>query len=248
MPWLAILAAVDVALLAHAAKTDRFNPWGYIILMVPGVGAAVYVAFEVLPEYFGTHEGAKVRRSLEKKLSPDRDYHARRDDFANASTVANRMALAAECMATRRFDEALLHYRVLKATDHASEPMFWIGAAKALQGLDKPVEALRELDALKERWPDYQSQEGHLLYARLLETSGRHEEALGEYETLAGYYSGAEPRARRADLLLRLGRPEGARRDAELLLSAMRRSPSNVQRAQREWIAMAQKVFDAATR
>lgn len=245
MPIIAIITIFSVTLLAHAAKTGRFSPWGYIILFAPGLGGIVYLLFEVLPEFFGSYRGQKLGADVKRKLSPDRNYHALRDEMAIAPTIANRAALARECLATRRFDEALVHYRVLKASDSYAEPQYWIGAARALQGLETPAPALRELDELKQRWPDYHSQEGHLLYARLLEASGRHDEALAEYEALANYYAGAEPRARRADLLLRLGRPTSARRDAELLLATLHRSPSHVQRAQREWIDMAKKVMAA---
>jgi hypothetical protein len=243
-----LLAGFDLALLVHAAKTDRFMPWGYVILMVPGVGGLVYIAFEILPEFLGTAQGQRARARAVKAISPNKDYLRLRDDLSLSDTMANRLALARECLATGRLDEALLHFRVLQSKDQFAEPSVWIACAETLQCLGKPAEALAELDALKARWPDFQSQSGHLLYAILLEESGRLDEALHEYAELSGYFPGAEPRARRADLLSRTGRSAAAQHEAEQLLTWMRRSPKQVRREQRQWIDLAQKIVSAARR
>ena len=34
-----VLVAIDATLVVHAAKTGRFSPWAYIILMIPIAGA-----------------------------------------------------------------------------------------------------------------------------------------------------------------------------------------------------------------
>ena len=52
----ALLLAIDVALVFHASKTGRAQPWCYIILMVPGVGALAYVVVELVPEWLGTYQ------------------------------------------------------------------------------------------------------------------------------------------------------------------------------------------------
>jgi hypothetical protein len=35
MPLAIVLMVIDVAFVVHAAKTGRFNPWGYLILFCP---------------------------------------------------------------------------------------------------------------------------------------------------------------------------------------------------------------------
>ena len=243
VPVFAILGLFNILLLVHAAKTGRFSPWGWIILAMPGVGGAVYMLFELLPEFMGTYKGQKLRMQLDKAISPDKTYDALRDAMAIAPTIANREMLAAECLERSRFDEALVHYRVLKANDAFAEPKYWLGAARALQGLGEPAQGLNELDALKTRWPDFQSQSGHLLYARLLEEAGRLDAALGEYKSLAGYYPGAEPRVRQAELLRRLGRDREAREEAQEMLTLIRRAPAHVRSAQRDWMRRAEAIL-----
>ena len=57
MPFAIILMAINVAFVIHAAKTGRFSPWGYIIFLLPGVGAVAYVLVEPIPEWMGTQAG-----------------------------------------------------------------------------------------------------------------------------------------------------------------------------------------------
>jgi hypothetical protein len=54
MPIILVLTLINIVLVVHAAKSGRFSPWGYIILMMPGIGAIAYVAMELIPAWFGT--------------------------------------------------------------------------------------------------------------------------------------------------------------------------------------------------
>ena len=65
-----------------------------------------------------------------------------------------------------------------------SEPAYALGKAQAQFGLNRPADALATLDDLKAQWPDFESAEGHLLYARSLAEVGRIDEALDEYHAL----------------------------------------------------------------
>jgi hypothetical protein len=93
------------------------------------------------------------------------------------------------------------------------------------------------------QFPDYQSAEGHLLYARALEEGGRTEEALIEFEALSHYYAGAEPRVRYGFLLRKLGRESEAKQVLADVLKQLRRAPKHVRKVQAEWIALAEKAL-----
>jgi hypothetical protein len=98
---------------------------------------------------------------------------------------------------------------------------------------------------LRKRWPDYQSSEGHLLYARALEASERHEEALEEYQALGAYYPGAEPRVRHGLLLKLLGRTQEAQRMFSDVVTQLRRAPRHARKLQAEWMAIAERELRA---
>ncbi len=231
-----ILLLIEVVLIVHAAKTGRFMPWGLIILLLPGIGSLVYVVVELVPEWFSSAQGQRARGRLVSTLDPGKRYRQITDQLEVTDTIANRSALAEECLALGRFDEALRHYEHILSLPMGDDAIYALGKARAQFGLGDPREAVATLDDLRTRWPDYQSAEAHLLYARALEEPGRTQDALAEYQALANYYPGAEARVRKA------GRQSEAKSVLTEVLAQLKRAPKYVQRAQAEWIARAEKA------
>src|SRR5260370_20029854 len=108
------------------------------------------------------------------------------------------------------------------------EPVYALGKAQAQFDRNRPTDALATLDDLQKRWPDFESAEGHLLYARALTEAGRVNEALEEYSALIAYSPGAEARVRYGLLLRTVGRPAGGKAVFNELLRQMRRAPKHV--------------------
>jgi hypothetical protein len=115
MPFGIVLLLINVGLIVHAAKTGRFWPWGYIILFIPGFGALAYVLVELLPEWFGSVQGQKARRHVVNTLDPSKRYRALTEQLEVADTIANRAALAEECLELGKFTEAEYHYERILA-------------------------------------------------------------------------------------------------------------------------------------
>jgi hypothetical protein len=245
MPIAIVLFLIDVSLIVHAAKTGRFSPWAYLIVLLPGVGAVAYVLVELLPEWFGSAQGQKTRQRVINTLDPEKQYRKLADDLAITDTIANRVDLAEECLLLGKFAEALAHYENALSRPMGDEPNYALGKARAEFGLRRPQDALATLDQLRERWPDYQSADGHLLYARALEESGRANEALDEYRALIDYFPGAEARVRFAMLLQQMGRADEAKRLCADVVTQMQRAPKYVRRVQAEWIAAAERMLRA---
>jgi hypothetical protein len=243
MPFALIFGVLDLVLVVHAAKTGRFSPWAYVILLIPVFGALAYVLVELVPEWLGSYQGQKTRKRFVSAINPEGQYRALTDQLAITDTIANREALAAECLELGKFDEAKQHYDEILTRPLGEEPVFMLGRARAEFGLGRPADTVATLDELRHRWPDYQSADGHLLYARALEESGHIDLAIEEYKALAGYYPGAEARVRYGMLLDRLGRRDEARRVLNDLLTYMRRAPKYVRKVQAEWIGMAEKAL-----
>src|SRR3977135_2537138 len=173
MPIILLLTLINIVLVVHAAKSGRFSPWGYIILMMPAIGAIAYVAVELIPAWFGTHQGQQARKSVGRALDPDKHYRALKDEIERADTIANRAALAEECLALGRYREAEENYDVILAKPMGDEPGYLLGKARAVFGDGRFAETVGLLDQLRERWLDFESADGHLLYARALDESGR---------------------------------------------------------------------------
>ncbi len=243
MPFAVLLVVLDAALVVHAAKTGRFSPWAYIVLMIPGFGAAAYVLIELVPAWFGTYQGQQTTRRVGQALNPEKIYRALKDQLDIADTIANRAALAEECLRLDKFGEALMHYDAILKQPLGEEPGFAVARAKALFGQGRFADTVTALDDLRARWPTFESSDGHLLYARALEGAGRAAEALEEYRAVSQYYAGAEPRVRCGLMLVRLGRDDEGRAMLADVITQMRRAPRFSQKVQGEWIAMAEKAL-----
>lgn len=238
-----ILLLVDVICVVHAAKTGRFWPWGALILALPGFGALAYFLMEILPEWMGSPQGQRARERVVSRLDPDKQYRLLTDQLEITDTIANRAALAEECLELEKFDEAQRHYEHILALPMGDEAAYMLGKARAQFGLRHAQGTVATLDELRARWPDYQSAEGHLLYARALEEMGRSEDALFEYQAVTNYYPGAEARVRYALLLDKLGQHAEAKAVLTEVLARYKRSPRYVRRMQSEWIARAEKAL-----
>lgn len=242
MPLGLILLLIEVVLIVHAAKTGRFMPWGLIIFFLPGIGSLVYVLVELVPEWLGSPRAQRARGRLVNTLDPGKRYRELTDQLAVLDTIANRSALAEECLALGKYDEALRHYEHILSLPMGDDAIYALGKARAQFGLGRPQDAVATLDDLRARWPDYQSAEGHLLYARALEASGRTEDALAEFQALSGYYPGAEARVRYGLLLDKAGRQAEAKSVLTEALAQLKRAPKYVRQAQAEWIALAERA------
>jgi hypothetical protein len=240
MPLVAALVIFDVMFVWHAVKTGRACPWAYVILAIPGFGAVAYLALEIVPEWLNSIEGQKAQAKLGKAIDPEKRYRLLTDNLMVSDTVSNRVALAEECLALQKFDQAKQHFAAALARPQGDEPSYQFGVARAEFGLGHYAAALATLDALRARWADYQSAEAHLVYAQALERSGRGEEALDEFRALASYHSGAEARVRMGLLLQKLGRTDEAKVAFCEVLTVMQRQPKFARKAQAEWIARAE--------
>jgi hypothetical protein len=245
MPFAVLLVAIDAMLIVHAAKTGRMCPWAYIILAIPGVGAIAYVVVELVPEWMGSIPGQRAQARVARQLNPEKRYRELSDQLAIADTIATRVALADECLALGKFEQAKQHYEAVLARPMGDEPAYALGKARAEFGMGRPLDAVMTLDALRETWPQYQSAEGHLLYARALEAGGLLAEALAEYEALAQYYPGVEARVRQGLLLRQMGRDHDAKSVFGDVLTQLSRAPKYVRKVEAEWIATAQKALRA---
>ena len=113
MPVALVVLLLDITLIYHASKTGRLQPWAFIILMIPLVGALAYIVVELVPEWFGSPGAQQARKRIAGKLDPEKAYRELSDRLAGSDTIANRQALAAECLnvaAVRRSRAPLRSY------------------------------------------------------------------------------------------------------------------------------------------
>jgi len=242
MPYGILLTIFDVVLVVHAAKTGRFWPWAYVIILLPGIGGIAYIVAELAPSWLGSYKARQTGKQIATALNPLGRYRQLHDDLALVDTIANRAALAEESLRLEKYDEARALYASILNLPLGDEPAYLLGRARAEFGCGEPGVALASLEELKARWPDQLKTDSGLLRAMALEAVGRNDEAVAAYDDVGRFYPGAEPRVRQAQLLSRLGRHQEARALADDIVRTLNRAPAYVRRSQRDWLSAAKAL------
>ena len=126
-------------------------PWGYVILFLPGFGALAYVLVELLPEWFGSVQGQHARKRVDLHARSGQALPSLTDQLEVTDTIANRSALAEECLLLGKFDEALRHYEHVLSLPLGDDAVYALGKARAQFGLGHPQETVATLDDLRAR-------------------------------------------------------------------------------------------------
>lgn len=236
--------AVQVGFIIHVIKTGRNQLWIWVlvipVLSVPGMIA--YFVVEIIPELLGGRTARRTARGIKQALNPEGDLRRYENEARIAGNVASRQRYADELARHGRHDEAIEQYRSALTGLYEHDPNLMLGIARAQFAKGDATATRETLDDLIRLNPDFRSPDGHLLYARALESEGNIQKALEEYKVLATSYPGAEAAVRYAQLLQSQGRGEEARKVAHDLLEQARIAPAHYRKAQRSWLDAAQRL------
>ena len=241
MPALVLVFGLQLLCAAHVIRTGRPCQWLFLILALPLAGCLAYFLLEILPDLSHSRAARQAVRDLGAAIDPERDLRELAERAAQADTVANRTALAEECLRLGRAADARRLFQScltgLNATDHA----IMLGLAQAEFALQDHAGACETLVRLRAAHPGLDCPHGHLLYARSKEGLGEVERALIEYAALAEYHSGEEARCRLALLLQKTGRVAEARALFEQVVRSVERAGKLYWRAERDWYEVARR-------
>ncbi len=246
MPFYLIIVLLEIACIVHIMKTGRERYWVLIVFFLPVAGMVAYAVVEVLPDLMRGSAARKVNRRALTMLDPDRDLRRRRVELEQADTVENRRLLAEEHMGRGEYAEANALLQTAFVGVHADDRSLLMAVAEACVGLGDHAGALAALDRLRAAHPNFQSSEGHLIYARSLEGLGRDKDAEEEYRDLVGYAPGEEVRCRFGQLLLRCGDREGAMALFREILKNAKLGTARYRRDQQPWIEAAERALAGA--
>lgn len=241
MPILVLTILIQLALVVHVLKTGRNTIWVFILLFAPFIGGLAYFIVELLPEIMNSSGARKAKRSVTNAIDPNRDLRNASQLLAVADTVQNSLILANQHLERSQYKEAAeLFARSLRGV-HADDPHILFGLAKAQFGLTEYANVIQTLDRLAQANPKARSGDMHLLYARAQEESGAIDAAKTEYEALAKYFPGPEPRCRLGLILKAQGDVEGARKLFQAVLGEADVAGRHYSVLHKEWIALARR-------
>lgn len=241
MPIIAISVLLQLILIVHVIKTGRNTIWVFVLLFAPVVGGLAYLIVEILPELMNSRGARRAKRSVAQAINPDRDIREASQQLAVADTVQNSLTLANQHLERSQFREAEeLFTRSLRGL-HANDADILFALARAQFGLGKFGDVVTTLDRLKSTNPKSRSADGHLLYAKAHEELGHVSQAKQEYEALAKYYPGPEPRCRLALILKSQGDVEGARELFRHVVNESEVAGRHYNTIHKEWVALARR-------
>jgi hypothetical protein len=242
MPFFLATLVIQVALVVHVLRTGRSMYWAFIIFFLPAVGAIAYVIVELLPEWSNSYQARKAFRGVKRALDTDGDLRRRQQQHKLSGSIEATRQLARELTGRGLYAEAIEHYEAALTGLYEHDPDLLLGLAEAQFASREYDEAKATLELLKQENPDYRSPDGHLLYARSLEESGDIEAAEGAYESVIGYFAGAEARLRYARLLEREGQTGDALEQYEDIVASAELAPRHYRQAQKQWVAEAKEA------
>lgn len=240
--WMIYLSlALQIIFSIHAIKTGRPFVWVLVMILFSVLGVAGYIIVELLPEWWSSRSGNKVKNAIGKTIDPEKALKAAQKACEQVDTAKNRMNLAEQYLLLHRYQEARDALAPAMTGFYAEDPEMLLGMAKAEFGINNPEAAISLLGKLKAANPQFKSPEGHLLYARALEGAGRIPEAIHEYEALSQYYTTPEPACRLAQIYKTQGKQDRA---DELFKSVLKRSVNagkHFNEINKEWVKLAKR-------
>lgn len=244
MPAIIIMFALQVLVAFHALKTGRPVFWVWLIIAVPVLGTVLYLAVEILPEMSKSRGAGRAVRKVHDAIDPDGELRAAMQELDGADTVANRQRVADAHMALAHYEEARDGYRTCLVPPHEHDADILLKIARAAFEADDPTLTRTTLESLIAHNPEYQSTDGHLLYARALEQLGELDKACSEYAVLVASFPGEEATIRYARLLHDQGQSSDARDLLTETVARARRAPEFYQQREREWLEEARQILD----
>ena len=235
-----LLLAVQVYFAVHAIRTGR-DRWIFLIILVPAIGCLIYFFSEYLPDVRRSPKTKKLGADIMKSIDPTRDMRKLKEQVEISGSVRNKHDLAVEMIDNGLYTEAAEILEGCLDGLFKNDPHILVDLAFAYFMLERYQDTLTALDDIKDANPNFESQKGHLLYARSQEKLGRNEEALDTYESLVNYANGAEAKCRYAILLNKTGYTEKAGEIFSAIVQRAKHSPEHYKKAQKEWITIARQ-------
>lgn len=237
---IAITVIIQAFFIYHIIRNNRPYWWAFVILSAPILGCVIYYFVEIFPHSNEHRAARRTGRNLLRALNPDAVMRKRIEETEICGSVANKSALAEECLAAGFAADAIRLYQSSLISAHANDPVLMFGLARAYLDHGANAQALAQLQQLQTEHAKFKTLEVRLLQARVLEKSGDIQAALAAYEALIPVYTGLEAKCRYALLLQQSGHlKQAAGLFQEILLHA-KRFNINLE-SEQEWVNIARQ-------
>lgn len=226
--------AFSITMAVVCVRRGQTQPWVWIILFFPGIGALVYFFSEVLPS-------TSMRRLSTGRASAREVKHAE----AEVRRLDNSEAWAnlAQALRSRKNFEGAREAAANAVERNASNKPALYELGLAQMGLSAWGEAVSTLSRLVEQDPGHASGDAQFALAVALEKSGNKDEARVRLEQLARTSSLPKVLYSLAALQAEAGKKTEARESLERIIDESEYVPSYHRREVKPWVRKARKAL-----
>jgi hypothetical protein len=236
---------IQILLVIHVLKTGRDRYWIWLLLFLPLIGGVAYLVVEIIPEFTSGITGQRTRRGVRNLIDPGADVRARAAAWEQSSNADNGRHYAQALLAADRAVEAEKILDQVLDGFFKTDPALMLLKAQAQFDQEQWGPSLATLEDMQKHNPDLRSPEGHLLYARTLEQTGRSEEAIKEYRAVAGYFPGAQARFLLGLALKNSGQEEEAAEEFRSMIRDAELAPAHFRKSEKNWLDQAGRELSA---
>lgn len=230
---------IQILLVIHVLKTGKNRYWIWLLIFVPLIGGVAYLVIEVFPEFSNSIRGQRAMRGVRNIVNPGADLQRHAAAWEQSPNADNARRYARVLMDAGKLSQADEVLDQALSGFFSTEPNLLLLRARNRFETGDYTEAVEVLEALQSANPEFRSAEGHLLYAQSLEASGRMNEAVDEYRSVAGYFPGVEARYRLALALNVANREADAIHEFEQLINDAGLAPAHFRKSQKKWLGLA---------
>ena len=236
---------IQILLVIHVLKTGRDRYWIWLLLFLPLIGGVAYLVVEIIPEFTSGITGQRTRRGVRNLIDPGADVRARAAAWEQSSNADNGRHYAQALLAADRAVEAEKILDQVLDGFFKTDPALMLLKAQAQFDQEQWGLSLATLEDMQKHNPDLRSPEGHLLYARTLEQTGRSDEAIKEYHAVAGYFPGAQARFLLGLALKNSGQEEEAAEEFRSMIRDAELAPAHFRKSEKNWLDQAGRELSA---
>ena len=226
---------LQVLAIVHFIRRRPDTFWLYVIIFLGGLGAAVYILIEVVPDLgllrqaLDSH-GRKKRIRMLEALVLENPASGNYEELGDLYLDEGKFARAREC-----YDKA-----ISSRTTHL-DPIYRRGIAEVNLGDFNAAAA--DLELVTSREPKYDSHRAMALLAHAYANTGQTDKAAQLFQQVTEVSTLSETYINYADFLASQKRGAEARQWAERVLSRKATMPLYLQRRERPWFRKAKAVL-----
>lgn len=197
---------LQVYCLYHAYKNRKDYFWYLMILMLPVIGAVVYL----LTQVFNKNDLEKFSEEIVTAIVPSKKVNDAEKRLAFADTFQNRVALADAYFENGDYENANIHYEAALKGNFQKDFYVIKQMMGAMSESQNYAEVIRLAEKIKDNY-EFEKSHAQFIYGLALDKLGRIEEAEKNLKPIDQRYSNYEERLVLAQFYTRNGKRDEAK-------------------------------------